>query len=208
MSRGVSHAVAVGNDFVMAKHPLLTLKEPEEATIEPATPIAITPVVATVQAETIPVTIDSSQEHTRPLMRPLDLAHRYSLASFSLLFLLVGSAGIIIGGRYWTARIVSEIKPISATAPLTHTIAGLSLAVPNTQLQSELQTITSQPASITVGSQTASISPSVIKSWLTITPSGNKAQDYIQVNTSAIETSLMSIANQYVVAPVNPSNPS
>lgn len=202
VSRGISHAIAVGNEFVLSRQSLRVVAEPE-AIPQPALVVLSVPIEAIPQYESIPVTIASSTLRITLPKQVLNYAHRYSLASFALLFLLVGSAAIIVGGRYWSSRILSEVKPLAVTAPLTHTIAGLSLAVPNTQLQSELQKIVSQPASITVGSQTASISPAVIKSWLTITPSGNKAQDYIQVNTSAITTSLMALANQYVAAPVN-----
>jgi len=115
----------------------------------------------------------------------------------------VGSTGIVVGGRYWSSQILSQFKPTGPTTPLTHAIAGLSLAVPNAQLQAELQSITSQPATITVGTQTVPIGASVIQSWLKITPSGNKVQDYLQINTGAMESSLNSIANQFVIAPVN-----
>jgi len=202
VSRGISNAVVVGNEFVLARPHLRVVTEPDIIPpLERVMPII--PVEAISQQESIPVMVATPVRRVLPFRRLLNLAHRYSVASFALLFLLVGSAGIVVGGRYWSSRIDDGVKPLSAITPLTHTIAGLSLAVPNTQLQSELQSITSQPASITVGSQTASISPTVIKSWLTITPSGNKAQDYIQVNTNAMESSLMAIANQYVVAPVN-----
>lgn len=203
MSRGISHAVTVGNEFVLPRQPLRVMITESEVTPEPVQVVPRVTVEAIPQEESIPVMIASAKQRAAPLTRPLNFAHRYSLGSFALLFLLVGVTGIVVGGRYWTSRIDSQIKPLSATVPLTHTIAGLSLAVPNTQLQSELQSIASQTATITVGSQTVPISPNVIKSWLTITPSGNKVQDYLQVNTNAMSSSLTAIANQYVVAPVN-----
>jgi lipoprotein-anchoring transpeptidase ErfK/SrfK len=203
MSRGASQTVAVGNDFIIPRRPLLAATEPI-AVPQPVLSVPSIPIEVVAQQEATPVPVTLSAPHRVTfLKRPLDLAHHYSLASFALLFLLVGSTGIIVGGRYWTSHILAEFKPLVAAAPLTHTIAGLSLAVPSAQLQSELQTITSQPATITVGTQTVPVGASVIQSWLKITPSGNKAQDYVQVNTSAMESSLAKIANQFVIAPVN-----
>jgi lipoprotein-anchoring transpeptidase ErfK/SrfK len=205
VSRGVSHAIAVGNDFVLPSHPLLEVPEPVIVPASDFVPPHV-PTETTAPREFIAAPQPVAHTKSRRLAivsRPLDIVHRYSLISFALLFLLVGSAGIIVGGRYWSSQILSQFKPLGSTTQLTHAIAGLSLAVPNAQLQAELQAITSQPSSITVGTQTASISPSVIKSWLEITPSGNKVQDYLQVNIPAMKSSLAAIANQYVVAPVN-----
>jgi lipoprotein-anchoring transpeptidase ErfK/SrfK len=203
VSRAISQTVAIGNEFMLPQRPLLSMKKPED-TPEPALVVPNVPIEDIPHQESIHVSVSSSTLRVlSPLSNLLNFAHRYSLASFALLFLLVGSTGTIVGGRYWSSHINLKPKPPTSNVPLTHTIAGLSLAVPNTQLQSELQSIISQPASITVGTQTATISPDVIKSWLTITPSGNKAQDYLQVNTNAMDSSLLAIANQYVVAPVN-----
>jgi lipoprotein-anchoring transpeptidase ErfK/SrfK len=203
MSRGASQTVAVGNEFIIPRRPLLAATEPI-AVPQPVLSVPSIPIEVVAQQEATPIPVTLSAPHRATfLTRPLDLAHRYSLASFALLFLLVGSTGIIVGGRYWTSHILTEFKPLVAATPLTHTIAGLSLAVPSAQLQSELQIITSQPATITVGTQTVPVGASVIQSWLKITPSGNKAQDYVQVNTSAMESSLAKIANQFVIAPVN-----
>lgn len=203
MSRAISHTVAIGNEFMLPRRPLLSMKKSEK-TSQPALVVPNVPIEDIPHQESIHVSVTSSSVRIPSLLsRLLNLAHSYSLASFALLFLLVGSTGIVVGGRYLASRVDLKIKPPSSTTPLTHTIAGLSLAVPNTQLQTELQNITTQPASVTVGTQTAAISPDVIKSWLTITPSGNKAQDYLQINEGAMATSLLAIANQFVVAPVN-----
>jgi lipoprotein-anchoring transpeptidase ErfK/SrfK len=75
--------------------------------------------------------------------------------------------------------------------------------VPSSQLQQTLQNISSQSVTIAVGSHSTSFSPDVIKKWLVVTPSGNKIQDYIQINTNAVNKSLLDIANGYVVAPIN-----
>jgi len=204
VSRGISHTVPVGNDFVLPSRSLLVVPEPMVTSEPDFAPPTIPELEAVAPQESIaaPKLVTKPQRRTL-LSRPLEVVHRYSLISFALLFLLVGSTGIVVGGRYWSSQILSQFKPIGPSTPLTHAIAGLSLAVPNTQLQAELQSITSQPATITVGTQTVPIGASVIQSWLKITPSGNKVQDYLQINTSAMESSLSSIANQFVVSPVN-----
>lgn len=204
MSRGISHTVPVGNDFVLPSRSLLVVPEPMVTSEPDFAPPTIPEIEAVASQESIAAPKLVTKPRRRALLsRPLDIVHRYSLISFALLFLLVGSTGIVVGGRYWSSQILSQFKPIGPSTPLTHAIAGLSLAVPNTQLQAELQSITSQPATITVGTQTVPIGASVIQSWLKITPSGNKAQDYLQINTSAMESSLSSIAHQFVVSPVN-----
>lgn len=190
----------VGNEFIVPRQRLLSVAQPA-VTPQPAFAIPSIPIEAISQKESVPVTI-TTPHHNGSISQSIDFLHRHSLVVFAILFLLVGSAGIEVANRYWSARILSQFKPITTTQ-LTHTIAGLSLAVPSAHLQSAIQTIAAQPASLTVGSQTTPISPDVIKSWLKITPSGNGAQDYVQVNTQAISSSLLSLANQYVVAPVN-----
>ena len=199
MSRGISHAV--GNEFVPTRRPLLAATS-AVVVPQPALAVASVPIEAIPQQETIPVMIASSHSIT-PFSRLVSTMHHHSLVSFSLLLLLVGVTGIEVGNRYWTAHILAQMKPLAATAQLTPTISGPSLTVPNSQLQTKLQTIASQSANITVGTQTVPISPDVIKSWLRVTSNRNHVQDYIQVNTKAVDASLLALANQYVAAPVS-----
>lgn len=129
--------------------------------------------------------------------------HRHSRAIFTLLFLLVAIGGIEVGGHYWSAWAIQRVKPavaIKATAP---TIAGLNMTVPAKDLQSRLQTITNQPASLTVGSQTVPVGADTIRSWLQITSSADKSKDYIRIKSGTIAASLTQLANQFVKAPVN-----
>ncbi len=137
------------------------------------------------------------------LHRSVAYLKHYKVGSTAIAGFIIGIFIIIVGGNYWSSRISAQFKPIAIVKPSMHTIAGLSIAIPHIQLAQELEKITSQQANLTVGSQTIAISPNTIRSWLIITPSTNNVQDYIQVNTKAMESSLLSLANQYVTAPVN-----
>ncbi len=138
-----------------------------------------------------------------PGTRLLNFLHHYSLVVFALLFLAVGSAGIIVGGNYWSARVISQTKPAVALAAKAPTISGLNLTVPAKDLQAKLQTITAQPATLTIGTQAVPVSADTIRSWLQITPSADKSQYYIRIKAGTIATSLNQLANQLVKAPVN-----
>jgi lipoprotein-anchoring transpeptidase ErfK/SrfK len=135
--------------------------------------------------------------------RLLNFLHRHSLVTFALLFLLVGSAATQVAGNYQAARIEAAAKPALALKSTVPTIAGLNLTVPSGQLQAKLQTITSQPATLTVGTQSVAVSPDTIKSWLQITSSADKSQDYIRIKAGAITASLNQLTNTYVKAPVS-----
>jgi len=75
--------------------------------------------------------------------------------------------------------------------------------VPSSQLQTELHTITSQPATLTVGTQAVPISADTIHSWLQITASADKSQDYIHISPGNITASFNQLANQFAAAPTN-----
>jgi lipoprotein-anchoring transpeptidase ErfK/SrfK len=138
-----------------------------------------------------------------PPGRFMNLLHRYSLAVFALLFLAIGVAAIEVGGSYWSAKAVSAVKPAAAAKITVPTISGLNLTVPANELQAKLQTITSQPATITVGTQTIPVGADTIRSWLQIATSHDKSQDYIRLKSGSIAASLTALANQFVKSPVN-----
>jgi len=138
-----------------------------------------------------------------PLQRFVNLLHRYSIGFFALLFLLLAVAGIKVGGSYWSTKAVNAVKPAVALKAAAPTIAGLNLTVPAAGLQAKLQIITNQPATLTVGSQAVPVGADTIRSWLQITASADKSQDYIRVKAGAIAASLTQQANQFVKAPVN-----
>lgn len=144
----------------------------------------------------------ASADNTSAYHRIKDLPHRYSVAAFALLFLAVGVAGIEVGGSYWSRQILAR-EPAAATKPIKPTLAGLNVTVPAAQLPAKLQTITGQPATLTVGSQSVPISPDTIKGWLQITTNQAKTEDYIRIKAGAMAGSLNDLANQFVKAPVN-----
>lgn len=127
----------------------------------------------------------------------------YSRVILMLLLLAVGIIAIQVGGDYWSARVIKQIKPAIAPATPVKSIAGLNLTVPSAELNAKLQSVTNQPATLTVDSQTVPISADKIKSWLQITDSADKSMDYIRVNAKTIAASLQQLANQFVKAPVN-----
>jgi lipoprotein-anchoring transpeptidase ErfK/SrfK len=135
--------------------------------------------------------------------RLLNLLHQYSLAIFALLFLAVGSAGIAVGGRYWSSHVLSQIKPAVALSTKVRTIAGLNLTIPASDLQAKLQTIENQPAALTVGTQTIPVGADTIRSWLQVTPNADKSQYYVRIKAGTMAASLNQLANQFVKAPVN-----
>ncbi len=130
------------------------------------------------------------------------LPHHPNLIIFALLFLAIGTGGIIVGGRYWSDRTVKQQAAVTAI-PAKPTIAGLNLTVPAYQLSAKLQTITSQPAILSVGEQTVPISPDIIKGWLQISTNKAKTEDYIRIKAGAMEASLNQMANQFVKSPIN-----
>jgi lipoprotein-anchoring transpeptidase ErfK/SrfK len=131
-----------------------------------------------------------------------DLLHRSAIISFAILFLLIGAAAARVGGTYWSSQVVHTNKPLAALQS-SHQISGLNMTVPSNELEAKLQTVTTQPATLTVGEQTTTISPEKIRGWLTITHDGKKSVDYIHVNAATIAKSLNESASKYVKAPIN-----
>lgn len=199
MSRPVLPTPVVGNEFVLPSPRL------QAATPLPAPELLISlssiPVESITHQELVPVSV--AVEHRQLFDSLLELMHRYSLATFALLFLLVGSSGIQVAARYRAAAITNSVKPITLAKIKAPTIAGLNLSVPSAQLNDRIQAIINQPADIDLGGQMVSISPDVIKSWLKInTPSG-KTNSYIQVKSDAMVTSLTDLVNQHLSTPLN-----
>jgi lipoprotein-anchoring transpeptidase ErfK/SrfK len=193
MSQGVLPIFKGGNDFAS-----------EQPRLHAAAALAVSSAQsASVSPRDFTPAAEFSSEAVSTLRRLLNLAHRYSLAVFALLFLAVGVATIEVGGKYWSAHVLNSIKPAVAAKAAAPTIAGLNLTVPASQLQSKLQTITSQPATLTVGTQAIPVSSDTIRSWLQITTSHDKSQDYVRIKSGAITASLTQMANQFVKAPVN-----
>jgi lipoprotein-anchoring transpeptidase ErfK/SrfK len=155
----------------------------------------------------VPVTIGGhgprppSSPHPTPIDLLTDLLRRHTFIVSAALFLFIAGVGLQVAGDYMGSRATkSETQQSSVSR---HTIAGLNLTVPSAQYQAKLQSIASQPASITVGTNTLAISPETIKSWLLVTPSKDKSKYYFRIKSDAIQKSLSGLAGRYLRDPVN-----
>lgn len=195
MSRVAIPITFIGNEFVLPQ-PRLQVAVPA---ITPQ-PVAVLPLIPS-HDFTPPSELASAP--MRPPERLLNFMHSHSLVTFALLFLLVGSTASQVAGSYWAAHIEAAVRPAIALKITAPAIAGLNMTVSRGQLQSKLQTITSQPATLTVSTQGAVLSPDTIKSWLQITPSADKSEYYIRIKANAITASLNQLAKTYVKAPID-----
>jgi lipoprotein-anchoring transpeptidase ErfK/SrfK len=161
----------------------------------------VIPVELMAHEEEIPVTV-MTQRRRNPFKAVWELAHRYSIAAFALLFLITGAAGIEVAGRYLSASTV-QAAPATSQKIVHPAIAGLNLTVPAAQLDSRLQQITSQPATVTVGGQPVAIPADTIKSWLKVTSSHDKSEYYIRVQAGVMAQSLADMAGKFAHDPVN-----
>jgi len=200
-------AAMVGNEFVLPKVNLqLKQNKPRIELVREHLSVPIIPVEAVSQLEIVPVNVigvatGMPVPRISPLSQIFESLHRHSFIVFSLLLLLVGSSGIIVAGRYLSPLQPITTKPVSAFTPSSS--VALNMSVPAAGLSEKLNQITSQPATLAVGSQTATISASTIKSWLVITGSKDNSSYGIHVNAQAIASSLKQLADSYVTAPIN-----
>lgn len=203
-------AFQVGNEFIVTKPDIPQMK------VEVSTPdvsIAPQPLVVTVE----PAHHLSGPVPTEPSeMRPSDSAHnfgqigqnsfdfikKYRIASFAILFLVFGYVAIQVAASYWSAAHVA--KPVAAAAvPAGKPTSGFNMTVPAAELQQKLQTITSQPVTLSVGQYSEQVSSDNIKSWLQITANKSKTEYYLHVNEAAMVASLNKEANDYTRTPVH-----
>ncbi len=131
--------------------------------------------------------------------RPWEWMHRYSLAAFALLFLLVGSSGTIVAARDWSAHLTAAEN----TKLVIPAIAGQTTSVPSYELSDQLQSLANQPASLTIGDQKLALSYNTIKSWLNITADNGKTMYQLSVNRAAIIRSLQALAAESSLKPVD-----
>jgi lipoprotein-anchoring transpeptidase ErfK/SrfK len=199
------NAAFIGNEFTFKSAPLRPTLRVATAT---AAPVSISP------AATMPIelptptftatkaSVANAQRHYKSKREnALDIIHDNSVIVFALLFLLVGVALIEFASSYIMAHDYPAVTPNSLISDSS--MAGLNKTVSTNDLSSFIASLTTQKASLNLGSQTVSISPSSIKSWLTITPNAANTEDNIHIDASNIETSLTGVINQYVTAPVN-----
>ncbi len=220
MSHGLTSNEIAGGGFGLSKIPIKVVSDMVARPVKVSTsplPAAQALSGAGVSLATVPSAPAAPVPQTREFTPPAgfspapaslwgrftDLLHSYSLAVFALLFLAIGVAAVEVGGNYWSARVISAARPAAVAKAAVPTVAGLNLTVPANELQSKIQTITNQPATLTVGSQTVPVGADTIRSWLQITSSADKSQDYIRLKAGAISASLTDLANQFVKAPVN-----
>lgn len=121
----------------------------------------------------------------------------------ALVILLVGTAVIRVGADVWSARIIPKVSAAQVAKLPAKPIVGFNVTVPAAELQSKIQAVTSQPATLSVGSFSEQLSPDIIKSWLQITANKQKTEYYIHVNEAAMDSSLLKEAQQYERTPIN-----
>jgi hypothetical protein len=194
-------AAIVGNDFILPKTKIADKPTSVPPLREEAFP-TILPIEVPLGFKPYEFEVSQKINHkseTSAFEKTLGRLHRHSFITFTLLFFLVAASGIEVAGQYYEAHLMDA--SLTTTRPLQHTIAGLNLTLPQSQLQSKIQTITAQPATLSVGSQTLTLSPSDIKSWLKIT--ANNSESTIHIKPASIDNSLVQLAQQFVKAPVN-----
>lgn len=116
--------------------------------------------------------------------------------------MMIGIAAIIVAGNHYSNKATASITSSPPTEPIKQ-IAGLNATVDTKDLDAKLQTITSQPATLTVGDKTTAISPDKIRSWLVVTENANKTQSYIRIKPALIAKSLNESAAKYLKSPIN-----
>jgi lipoprotein-anchoring transpeptidase ErfK/SrfK len=197
----------VGNDFIMPRPKLRVAKTVVNGVNPlPALSMSLAPNPVIVPTPLLLPANHESGYNQKPLSmlaRAIDIMHRYTVAVFALLILIIGSTGIEVGYSYWNAHELASIKAISSEPVAAHTSGGLNMAVSNSYLASALNAITTQPASLTIGTQNVAISPSIIKSWLAITSNPAKTKYDLHLNPAVMTSSLTNLANSFTSAPVN-----
>lgn len=137
--------------------------------------------------------------------RFLNLVPSLTFTIITFIVLVIAVTGVKIVGYTRTSAInrATNATIASAIADTDKAIAGYNISVASSQLQSKIQTIVAQPVTLEVGSNTVTVEPSTIQSWLKITPNLKKTTYFVHVNTAAIVSSLTAVAQGYVVAPRN-----
>jgi hypothetical protein len=129
-----------------------------------------------------------------------NLFNDYTIASFALIILVMALIGSPVLQSYMSSNL--NLDSFNQAQPSGSNM-GLNTSINAGQLQSEVQTITSQNANLDLGSSTVPIGASTIKSWLEITPNTSNTEDDIHTDPTVIAASLTSIVNSYIKAPVN-----
>ena len=206
----------VGNEFLTTQpHMKVEVTAPEASLPPQPLTVAVNSIRSDAILANVPVILEdipSADPHREPTHHLPFIDHvtdhipsipgRYRVATAALVTLIFGAAIINLAGRYWTATHITSHTAVAAVKP-AHQIAGLNIAVPAADLQSKLQSITTQSATLTVGTYSEQLNSDLIKGWLQITANKDKSQYFIHVNEAAMAKSLTDEANQYARTPVN-----
>lgn len=203
MKNGGRPARVVGNEFLVPRPGLQIAAAAPAVNLKP---VVVIPVVPEAAPPTFAVAVHSPKKQSSrlgPFQHLIDYAHKHSLVSFALLFLAVGASGLQVAAGYRTAQIEASVPQNFHVSRPAQPRGGINMSVPVSQLAPTLQTITAQPASFTIGNQTAALGGSTLKSWLQVVTDHKTNTAYIHVNDTAINASLQALAQKYSAAAVN-----
>jgi lipoprotein-anchoring transpeptidase ErfK/SrfK len=206
----------VGNEFLTTQpHMKVEVTAPEAALPPQPLTVAVNSIRSDAILASVPVILEDiphASPHHEPTHHLPFIDHvtdhipsipgRYRVATAALITLVFGAAIINLAGRYWAATHITSHTAVAAVKP-AHQVAGLNIAVPAADLQSKLQSITTQSATLTVGTYSEQLNSDLIKGWLQVTANKDKSEYFIHVNEAAMAKSLTDEANQYARTPVN-----
>jgi lipoprotein-anchoring transpeptidase ErfK/SrfK len=179
----------VGNEFVLP---------PSRLHIAVASPaVALEAPVALPEAP-------ATSQFKKNWARAVDWLHDYSLGTFALLCLLVGSSAIQVAAAYQSAHITLQTTTASTAVHIpAQPLHGPNTVVLANQLADTLQRISAQPITLSLEAKTTAIDAETIKSWLQTVVDHKQGVAYIHVNEAAIKKTLSDTAAPYIKAPLN-----
>lgn len=180
----------VGNDFM-----------PRPALAQAASARLPMPVTIVQAEEARPVTYNSIARPVNPARKLLEMAHRYSLGVFALLFLIVGASGIEVAKAYLAADVIT--LPVKKTGVISKVVGGPNAVVATGQLNDTLQKISSQPISLTIADKAVTVKADTIRSWLKAVNDKKTGASYIHVDKAAVVKSLNEAATPSLKAALN-----
>jgi lipoprotein-anchoring transpeptidase ErfK/SrfK len=206
MANAYVFSAGVGNDFIMPKPKFRPTLVPEA-----------TPAMAT----TVSPSAISYENYRQPAKAIfpinwrawgwLNVIDRHKLAILAMLLIITVGVSSQAMAPYWYDHLYSRVSSLAKNISQPVTINGkavansaLTLELPASQLTKKIHAIVSQPIELTVGSnQPVTVSSTVINSWLQVAENNAKTEGLIVVNPTAVSNSIVKLADQYVVTPVN-----
>lgn len=128
---------------------------------------------------------------------------RHGVVAAAVLCLIIGDSGLLLASRYYSAHLAAQTAALEARLARSTPVSPFYELVPAAQLSSKLNTLSSQPANLTIGSTSVTIPASTVRSWLEVSYPASRQTAKISVNTIAIRKSLQQIAKDNTVQPVN-----